>query len=120
MKKLFRIFPLALTITLLLAWPSRPQSAGTFYYVVTATDVNGLESIYSTQASATISTAKSKVLLTWTLSVSPNIATQSVYRATVSGGPYTKIASVSASAVTYTDPFSPPAEQTGLAAVPSP
>jgi len=43
------------------------------------------------------------VTLNWTASVSPNLISYNIYRGTVSGGPYVKIASVASSLVTYTD-----------------
>ncbi|HEV2436750.1 MAG TPA: fibronectin type III domain-containing protein, partial [Verrucomicrobiae bacterium] len=81
----------------------------TYYYVVSAVNASG-ESASSAEVSVTpsapsapaaptnltASTGRRKVTLTWTQSTSSNITTNNVYRATVSGGPYTKIASIAA------------------------
>lgn len=47
--------------------------------------------------------ASRTVLLNWTASTSANISGYNVYRATVSGGPYTKINASLVAATTYTD-----------------
>ncbi|MBU6410931.1 MAG: fibronectin type III domain-containing protein, partial [Verrucomicrobia bacterium] len=43
-----------------------------------------------------------KIKLSWTQSSSPNIVSDKVYRATVSGGPYTLVTTLSAT-TSYTD-----------------
>lgn len=81
----------------------------TYYYAVSAVNSSG-ESANSSEASATpqapavpaaptnlsASAGRRKVTLGWTPSASPNIATNNVYRATVSGGPFTKVAVIAA------------------------
>ncbi|HEU5396219.1 MAG TPA: hypothetical protein VFV81_03565, partial [Verrucomicrobiae bacterium] len=83
----------------------------TYYYVVSALNNSG-ESGDSTQAGATPSgpaapaaptglkaTAQKqagKIKLAWTQSTSANVTTNNVYEATVSGGPYSRIASIAA------------------------
>jgi fibronectin type 3 domain-containing protein len=87
----------------------------TYYYVVSAVNGSG-ESANSSQVSATpsapsnpnaptnltASAGRKKMTLTWTQSTSPNITSNNVYRATVSGGPYTLRATI-APATSYTD-----------------
>jgi fibronectin type 3 domain-containing protein len=83
----------------------------TFYYVVSALNANG-EGGNSAEVSATPTapgppqpptalnaraTGKKKINLTWTQSSSASIASNKVYRATVSGGPYNLIATIAAS-----------------------
>lgn len=52
---------------------------------------------------AVTTSAPAGVTLNWTPSVSPSIANYNAYRGTTSGGPYTKIGTVSSSVSTYTD-----------------
>src|SRR5271165_1338137 len=49
------------------------------------------------------STMAHSVTLTWTASTSPNIAGYNIYKASVSGGPYTKINSTPINALTFID-----------------
>jgi cellulose 1,4-beta-cellobiosidase len=81
----------------------------TYYYVVSANNANG-EGANSTEASATpqqpqppapptaltATPGKKKVTLRWTQSASPNITQNKVYRSTTAGGPYSLIATLSA------------------------
>jgi fibronectin type 3 domain-containing protein len=82
----------------------------TYYYVASALNANG-EGSDSSQVSATPTvpgppqpptaltaraTGKKKINLGWTQSSSANIASNKVYRATVSGGPYNLIATLPA------------------------
>jgi acid phosphatase type 7 len=82
----------------------------TYYYVVSAVNADG-ESANSSQVSATPNPAtppaaptsliasqsgKKKIALTWTQSTSPNVVSNRIYRATVSGGPYTVVATIAA------------------------
>jgi fibronectin type 3 domain-containing protein len=82
----------------------------TYYYVVSAVNGNG-EGSYSAQVGATPTTpgppapptslsaratGKKKINLSWNQSSSPGIASNKVYRATVSGGPYNLIATIAA------------------------
>ncbi|MDE3100411.1 MAG: fibronectin type III domain-containing protein, partial [Verrucomicrobiota bacterium] len=89
----------------------------TYYYVVSAVNSAG-ESSNSSEVSATPQAATApaaptnltasafkhggKIKLSWTQSSSPNIVSDKVYRATVSGGPYTLVTTLSAT-TSYTD-----------------
>ena len=82
----------------------------TYYYVVSAVNGDG-ESANSSEVSATPNPAtppaaptnlsatangKKKITLNWTQSVSGNIVSNRLYRATVNGGPYNVVATISA------------------------
>jgi hypothetical protein len=105
MKRLITlVLLLALTVTPLLA-----QATPVFFYVATTVDVNGFESNNSNQVTATFGPGQKNVVLTWTAAVVPSggsaIAGYNVYRAKVTGGPYTKINPSLVTVVTYTDTF---------------
>jgi hypothetical protein len=112
---LLGLFCLALVLTV----PVRAQGP-TYFYVATAVDVNGFESAFSTQATAVFNQGQHIASLTWTASVVPTggaaIAGYNIYRAKVSGGPYTKINTALVTVVTYSDTFVLPTAPTGLAA----
>lgn len=113
-KLLFLVFLFAVVLI-----PAKAQGP-TYFYVTTAVDVNGFESAFSNQATATFSQGQHIATLTWTAAVVPTggaaIAGYNVYRAKVSGGPYTKINTTLVTSVTYSDTFVPPNAPTGLAA----
>ena len=87
----------------------------TYYYVVQAQNSAGA-SPYSSQASAkpqapvapsaptalVVSAAKWKINLRWTQSTSSGVTQNKVYRSTTSGGPYSLLATLSAT-TTYSD-----------------
>jgi hypothetical protein len=79
----------------------------TFFYVATAVDANGIESVFSNEKSATLSQGHYTVNLTWTASTS-TVVGYNVYRSKTTGGPYTKINTTLVTGVTYSDPFVPP------------
>lgn len=116
MKKLWILLPGAL----LLFWPvfSGSQSLSqNYYYVATAVDSSGNESVNSNQAinSPCVPTAaKPTCVLTWTASVTVPVAGYNIYRGTVSGGPYTKVNTSLVTTLTYTDTFLFPAAPTAL------
>jgi hypothetical protein len=116
-KSLFLV--VALLAVMFVAPSARAQSP-TFFYVATAVDVNGFESVFSNQVTVTFTQGKHIAVLTWTASVVPAggtaIAGYNVYRGSVSGGPYTKVNPALVTAVTYSDTFTPPNAPSGLAA----
>jgi len=82
----------------------------TYFYVVSAVNSAG-ESLNSNQASATPAppappnaptalaaraSGKKKIQLTWVQSGSPNVTQNRIYRSTISGGPYTPVATIPA------------------------
>ncbi|MGH7137628.1 MAG: hypothetical protein ACREHD_17920, partial [Pirellulales bacterium] len=83
-------------------------AAGTYYYVVTAVDASGHETIASNELSGTLS-APGALKLSWTASSLPNLAHYNVYRSTVKGAE-TLLASVATGHLTFTDDgnFAPP------------
>lgn len=91
----------------------------TFYYVATTVDVNGFESAFTVQVTASFSQGQHIASLTWTAATVPSggaaIAGYNVYRGTVSGGPYTRLNTAVVTATTYSDPFVLPNAPTGLA-----
>jgi hypothetical protein len=99
---------------------TKAQSGPTFFYVATTVDVNGFESAFSNQATATFTQGTKNAVLTWTAATVPTggaaIAGYNVYRSKVSGGPYVKINAALVTAVTYTDSFVLPNAPSGLAA----
>lgn len=82
-----------------------------FFYVATTVDANGLESAFSNQVTASLAQGQHNVNLSWTIPTVPTggaaIAGFNVYRATTTGGPYTKVNTtlLAATATTYTDSF---------------
>jgi len=105
---------------LILATTMKAQAGPSFFYVVTATDSAGFESVFTNQVSAVFTQGKHITNLTWTASVVPvggtTIAGYNVYRGTVSGGPYVKISTSLVTGVTYADTFVLPNAPSGLAA----
>lgn len=76
-------------------------AAGTYYWVITATTVNG-ESTRSNEVNATLSGSTSSVALNWTQVAGAN--GYKVYRGTTTGGEATLVTTIgSGSTVTYTD-----------------
>jgi len=99
------------------SWPAKAQLSGvTLYYVATAVDSSGAESVYSNQTSCTFTAAKFHCVLTWTASTS-TVSGYNVYRGTATGGPYAKINPSLVTTLTYTDVYAFPNPPTGLAAV---
>jgi len=88
-----------------------------YYYVITAVDVVGNISAYSTEVSAkpfdiiapdaptglTATVGDALVNLGWTTNNEIDLAGYDVYRAEVTGGPYTKLTSTSLTTTNYTD-----------------
>ena len=88
MRQTLRWIPLLLVIALLFAWPDvSPRAAH-------ASPLPG--------APAAQATLQHTVILTWNASTTSGV-TYNVYRATVSGGPYTKVNTASVTTTTYTD-----------------
>ena len=92
------------------------MGGNTYYYSLTAVNNSG-ESAMSAYAGATptggttpaaptslsaSSPRKKQIALSWTQSSSPNITSNKVYRGTVNGGPYSLVATISAT-TSYTD-----------------
>lgn len=111
-----RIF-FATVLFLSLAVSVGSQQSVNLFYVATTVDAFGTESANSNEASALVTPAHNVVDLSWTASVTPNIAGYNMYRSKVSGGPYTKINSTLISGTTFTDTFSFPAAPTTLKTV---
>jgi fibronectin type 3 domain-containing protein len=121
-KRSVKLLPLLFLVVLLLAWPSKSQTATNYFYVATSVDASGLESVFSNQVSVTTSSVASAthhtVTLTWIAPTGSDVAVgYNVYRSTTTGGPYTKLNSTLVTALTYNDVFTPPNPPTGLAAV---
>jgi fibronectin type 3 domain-containing protein len=87
-------------------------SGTTYYYVVTAVDPHSLESVSSNEVSVSTppqpptslmaSAVPGQVTLTWTASVSTTVTGYNVYRSTVSGTGYMKVATL-VQGTTYQD-----------------
>lgn len=112
-----RIFLAALLV--LFATVLSAQSGPTYFYVGTTVDANGLESVFSNQASCTFTQGQKSCVLTWTAATVPTggaaIAGYNIYRSKTTGGPYTKInTALITSGVTYTDSFVPPSAPSGM------
>jgi len=103
---------------ILLATSLFAQAGPTFFYVVTAVDANGLESVFSNQATITFGQGQHNATLSWVASTS-TVSGYNVYRSKVSGSGYVKINTALVSGVTYLDPFSLPNPPSGLAATPN-
>jgi fibronectin type 3 domain-containing protein len=95
--------------------PAKAQSAPTYFYVVTAVDSTGAESVFSNQVVAVLTQGKHIVTLSYIASTS-TVVGYNVYRGTVAGGPYTKINASLVSGLTYTDTFVLPNAPSGLTA----
>lgn len=108
---------LLLAVTLF-AGPAKAQASPTLFYVVTAVDANGFESVFSTQATAVFTQGKHVSAISWTAPTVPTggaaIAGYNIYRGTVSGGPYAKINTALVTAVTFSDSFTLPLAPSGL------
>lgn len=114
-----RMIVVAVLLFLAVAGPARAQAAPTFFYVVTAVDANGFESVFSTQASATLTQGTKTVTLTWTAPAVPAggaaIVGYNVYRSQTSGGAYAKITAAPVTGgTTFADPFVAPNAPSGL------
>lgn len=102
---------ICLALLLCIASAVAAQSGPTFFYVATTVDVNGLESAFSNQVTATFSQGQKNVNLSWVIPAIPTggaaIAGFNIYRAKTTGGPYTKVNAtlLAATATTYTDSF---------------
>jgi len=116
---MFTYTVLFLLLFVLVGIPVFSQLTSNVFYVVTAVDTIGLESDFSKEAAVTVTTAKHTVTLSWTAAVAGSnpIASYNVYRGSATGGPYTKINSVTAPTVTYVDAVAPPNSPAGLTAV---
>lgn len=127
MRKLVLVVVLSLVVLLTEVARAAPP---TFYYVVTAVDINGFESFYSLEVSATFlkvpATPPATGLyqqhiadLTWIAPLIPTggaaIAGYNVYRASTTGGPYTQINAALVTGTLYTDSFTLPNAPSGLA-----
>ncbi len=84
-----------------------PAMSGAKYSVVVS---NSAGSVTSAQATLTVATAaESQVVLKWKASVTKGVTGYNVYKASTSGGPYSKISSVAGITLTYTDQEKGPA-----------
>jgi hypothetical protein len=125
MKGLEKKLAFLLLIVICLGVPSlllrsvKAQSQPTYFYVVTAVDAQGNESVFSNQASATIPATPPphSVGLTWTASTS-TVVGYNIYRGTTSGGPYVKVNTTTVVATNFTDTSFVPNPPQGLVAVP--
>jgi hypothetical protein len=112
-----RIFFALLVLIAILFIPAPARAQTTFFYVATAVDSNGVESVFSNEASATINQQavppKLSVVLKWNASTS-TVLGYNMYRSKVSGSGYVKINTALITGLTYTDTFLPPAPPTGL------
>ena len=114
------------SVTMLLAfccwltWPSHAQAlSGPYFYVATAVDSSGNESVFSNQApigGCLPTAAKPHCALSWTASTS-TVSGYNIYRSTTSGGPYTRVNASLVVGTLYTDTFSFPAPPSGLGVV---
>jgi hypothetical protein len=112
MRRIKRVTASILLLLILFPIFAMAQTGPTFFYVVTAVDSTGMESLFSNEVKVTFTQGKHIVSLTWI----GNAAGYNVYRATTTGGPYTKINTVLVAAVTYSDIFVLPNAPSGLAA----
>lgn len=104
MKYILRAVPLLVLLFIPLATKAQIPA----FYVATAINSTGSESIFSNQAAVSIpQQGTHTVVLTWTESDTTAVAFN-VYRGKVSGGPYVKVNTSPITALTFTDTFSPP------------
>ncbi|HEV3344091.1 MAG TPA: hypothetical protein VG125_27195, partial [Pirellulales bacterium] len=82
--------------------PAGTLSAGTYYYVVTAFDSTGDQTIASNEQSGTLA-ANGTLVLNWSASSLTNLAGYRVYRGTVKGGENVLVATVGPGQTTDTD-----------------
>ena len=77
----------------------------TYYYVTTAVDSQGVESVYSNEVEAIVPTLPPAhyVGLSWTASTSQNITGYNVYRSLVSKGTYTRLNTALVPATSFQD-----------------
>lgn len=106
-----RLIPFFLAIGLACAIPAPParaQSTANYFYVVTASDINASESVFSNEVAAAVPLQGTHtVALTCTEAASSAVGF-TFYRGRVSGGPYARLNSSLVSACAFTDTFSPP------------
>jgi hypothetical protein len=108
-----RMGGLAILLVCVFSGKINAQSGPTYYYVVTAQNAAGFESAYSNQVVATFATGQHNAVLAWTASTS-TVVGYNIYRASTTGGPYTRVNATLVSAVTYTDTFVLPNAPSGL------
>ena len=103
------------------------QSPATYYYVATAVDASGNESIHSnTGGPVTVSSSTPHVAVWWTASTSTTATGYNLYRATAAAGPWTKVNTalitvVPTQAAPYDDlPVTFPNPPAGLGVAPAP
>lgn len=101
----------ATLLALCLLTGASAQQTKTWFYVATAVDVSGDESVFSTEVSATVSGAHPTVDLSWVASTTPNV-TYNVYRTAVSGSGYVKLNTAPITVLTFTDTTAFPAPPT--------
>lgn len=114
MRRLSFFAVVILTVAMFSAPLAKAQA--TYFYVVTAVNADGLESVLSNEVSATITTAKHSVTANWVASTSL-VAGYNLYRGKVTGGPYVKVNTALISGTTFTDTFPLPSPPTGLTAI---
>jgi hypothetical protein len=97
-------------IGLMLAIPLFGQGNGpTYFYVATAVDANGFESLNSNQVTITFLQGQHNAVLNWTAPAIPiggaAIAGYNIKRSKTAGGPYVNVNTALVTGVTYTDTF---------------
>jgi len=87
---------------------SRSQTSSVkVFYVATAVDANGFESVNSNEASCTLTPTTPKCNLSWTASTSI-VAGYNIKKSSVTGGPYTKVNTTLITGLTYVDVYPAP------------
>ncbi|MGH7138715.1 MAG: hypothetical protein ACREHD_23460, partial [Pirellulales bacterium] len=91
------------TLNAIVATTGGTLAVNTYYYMVTAYDASGGETLASNEQSATNTAAKPALSLSWSSSTMPGLAGYRIYRGASAGGESQLIATVPAGTTSYID-----------------